>query len=77
MVQRQHGSYKQTGVLLLVDMETLVSKEWRVEINLCLWTLWAATSVVLKPWADRVGVHRMENGSDSTSLQPPYPASPT
>ena len=52
-----------TGVLLLVDKETLVSKEWLVEINLCLWTLWAATSVVIKAWADRVGVHRTQNGS--------------
>ena len=31
----QHGSYKRKGVLLLVDMETLVSKERLVEINLC------------------------------------------
>ena len=30
---------------MLVDKETLVLKERLVEINLCLWTLWAATSV--------------------------------
>ena len=59
----QHGSYKRTGVLLLVDKETLVSMDWLVEINLCLRTQWAATSVVLKPRADRAGVHRTENGS--------------
>ena len=58
----QHGSYKRTGVLILVDKLTLVSKELLVKINLCLRTLWAATSVVIKPWADRVGVNRTENG---------------
>ena len=55
---------------MLVDKETLVLKERLVEINLCLWTLWAATSVVIKPWAERVGVHRMENGSVPTATIP-------
>ena len=51
-------------------LETLVLKERLVVINLCLWTLWAATSVVIKPWAERVGVHRMENGSVPTATIP-------
>ena len=66
----QHGSYKRTGVLLLVDKDTLESKDLLVEINLCLRTLWAATSVVLKPLADRAGVHRTQDGYVPTATIP-------
>ena len=63
----QHGSYKRIGVLVLLDKRTLVSKERLEEINLCLRTMWATTSVVIKPW---IGVDRMENGSVPTSTIP-------
>ena len=66
----QHGSYKRTGVLLLVDKDMLESRDCLVEINLCLRSLWAATSVVLKPWADRAGINRLQDGSILTASIP-------
>ena len=53
-----------------MDKQTLVSKGRLEEINLCLRTLWAATSVVIKPCADIVGVDRTKNGSVPTSTIP-------
>ena len=32
--------------------------------------MWAATSVIIKPWTDRIGIDRMENGSVPTSTIP-------
>jgi hypothetical protein len=61
----QHGSYKRIGVLVLLDKRTLVSKE-----RLCLRTMWAATSVIIKPWTDRISVDRMQNGSVPRSTIP-------
>ena len=55
---------------MLLDKRTLVSKERLEEINLCLRTMWAATSVVIKLWTDRIGVDRMENGSVPASTIP-------
>ena len=52
----QHGSHKRTGVLVLFDKDTLESSDRLLEINLCHQSLWAATSVVLKPWTDRAGI---------------------
>ena len=66
----QHGSYKRMGVLLLVDKDTLESRDHLVKINLCLQSLWAATSVVLKPWADRAGINRTQDGSIPTASIP-------
>ena len=48
-------TYKRTGLLLLVDQETLDSSEQLVELNLCLRSMWASTTMVLKPWTERTG----------------------
>ena len=66
----QYSSYKRIGVMVLLDKRTLVSKEQLEEINLCLRTMWEATSVIIKPWTDRIGVDKMENGSVPTSTIP-------
>ena len=38
----QLGSYKRTGVLVLVYKDTVESSDRLVELNLCLWSMWAA-----------------------------------
>ena len=59
----QLSSYKRTGVLVLVDKETLESSDRLAELNLCLRSMWAATAVVLKLWAERTGIIRTQVGS--------------
>ena len=58
------------GVLVLVDKDTLESSDCLVEMNLCLRSLWAATSVVLKPWTDRTDINRMQDSSIPTASIP-------
>ena len=38
--------------MLLVDKETLDSSAQLVELNLCLQSLWALTTIVLKRWTE-------------------------
>ena len=66
----QQGSFKRIGVLVLLDKRTLVSKEQLEEVNICLRTMWASTSVIIKPWTDRIYVDRTENGFVPTSTIP-------
>ena len=60
-------TYKRTGLLLLGIQETLDSSERLVELNLCLRSMWASTSVVLKPWT---GITRTQEGSFSGAAIP-------
>ena len=55
-------TYKRTGLLLLIDQETLDSSEWLVQLNLCLRSMWASTTVVLKPWTGKTGRHHQDPG---------------
>ena len=67
----QSCTYKRTGLLLLVDKETLDSSDRLVELNLCLRSMWAATTVVLKPWMEKTGdIIRTQDGSFPMSAIP-------
>ena len=51
----QQGVFKRTGLVLLVDVQTLDSSNRLTQVNLCLRSLWSSTTVVLKPWTDKTG----------------------
>ena len=57
--------------MLLVDKETLDSSVQLVELNLCLQSLWASTTVVLKRWTEKTGsIIRTQDGSFPRQLYP-------
>ena len=67
----QACTYKRMGLLLLVDKETLDSSARLVELNLCLQSLWASTTVVLKRWTEKTGsIIRTQEGSFPRQLNP-------
>ena len=54
------GSFRQCGVVLLVDEEVLSSETLLMELNLRLRSLWASTTILLKPWNG--GIPRSKDG---------------
>ena len=59
-----------SGVLILLDRSTLVSKARLLTVNMCLRTMWSSMAVIVKPWTDRISVDRTEDGSLPTSTIP-------
>ena len=49
----QDGSFKRTGLVLLVDAKTLDSSDRLTQVNLSLRSLWSSTTVLLKPWTSK------------------------
>ena len=64
----QDGSFKQCGLVLLVNTKTLYSSDKLTQMNLSLRTLWSSTIVVIKPWNG--GIARVEDGMFPTSSIP-------
>ena len=64
----QDGSFKQCGLVLLVDTKTLDSSDKLTQLNLSLRSLWSLTMVVIKPWNG--GIERAEDGMFPTSSIP-------
>ena len=45
----QDGVFKRTGLILLMDAQTLDSRDRLTQVNMCLRSLWSLTTMVLKP----------------------------
>ena len=67
----QDGFFKRTGLVLLVDKQTLDSSDRLTQVNLYLRSLWSSTTMVMKPWTDKTGgIARAQDGTFPTSLIP-------
>ena len=53
----------QVGVLIILDVEVLSSRETLLKINITLQTLWACTIVLVKPWTSRVKTELRDDGT--------------
>ena len=59
------GSFHRCVFVLLIDEEVLSSETLLMEMNLRLWSLWAPTTILLKPWND--GIPRAKDGKFATA----------
>ena len=64
----EDGSFRRCGLVVLVDTQTLDSGDKLTQLNLSLRSLWASTTVIIKPWAGRIA--RTDEGNFVMSAIP-------
>ena len=61
----EDGTFHRCGVVLHIDEEVLSSDALLTEMNIRLRSLWASTTVLLKPWNG--GLARAKDGNFATA----------
>ena len=61
----EDGTFHRCGVVLLIDEEVLSSDTLLTELNIRLRSLWASTTILLKPWNG--GIARSKDGNFATA----------
>ena len=64
----EDGSFQRCGLVVLMDVEILVSVNKLKQFNLSLRSMWATTTVLIKPWTG--GLTRTNEGNFVTSAVP-------
>ena len=68
----EDGTFHRCGVVLVIDEETLSSDILRKELNMRMRSLWASTSILIKPWNG--GLPRGKDGNFLTAAVGDIPA---
>ena len=66
----QAGTFKRIGVLMILDVSSLASRERLLKVNLTLRMMWACTAIVIKPWTSRTKIDQRDDCTVPTETIP-------